>query len=102
MLQKTLLIASIQTKSFWVKLEKIKPTTAIMQNNRIKCNLLNNRSLSSKVVLVNEIISDYNIDLFHLTETWLVIKNMLAINPKAKLNYKSFESFVLSFSHQTF
>ncbi len=48
-------------------------TTAVVvqQNERIKCELLNIRSLSSKTVLVNELISDYHIDLFYLAETWL-------------------------------
>ncbi len=37
----------------------------------ITCRLLNIRSLSSQVVLGNDQISDYHINLFSLAETWL-------------------------------
>ena len=50
---------------------RIKCKTRQNQDRIIKCGFLNIRSLSSKAVLVNDLITEHNIDLFGLAETWL-------------------------------
>ena len=114
-------------------LVQIKPNAILPQNRIIKCGLLNIRSIRSKGVLVNEIISDNHLDVCCLTETWLseleyvslntatppshtnthvprdtgqvgggvaaIFNSSLIISPRAKSNYKSFESLVLNLSH---
>ena len=55
-------------------------TVSVQENVRIKGGLLNIRSLSSKAVLVNDLISEYHIDVLCLTETWLRHEEYVSLN----------------------
>lgn len=50
---------------------KISHSAIIVPDRKIKCGFLKIWSLSSKPILINELISDKSIDLFCLNETWL-------------------------------
>lgn len=65
----------------------VKPTTKF-----IKCGLLNIRALSSKCLLINELISDLKIEFMALTETWLKPDEFVKLNectPPTHINFQS-------------
>ena len=69
-----------RTRAAQNNLIQIKTNTVIPQNTKVKCGLLNIRSLRNKGTLVNEIISDNSLDLLCLTETWLGEQEYVGLN----------------------
>ena len=61
-------------------LVQIKTNAILPQNKIISCGVLNIRSIRHKGVLVNEIISDNNLDLLCLSETWLGEQEYVGLN----------------------
>ncbi len=47
-----------------------------------KLGLMNIRSLSTKVLFVNNMVTDHNLDMLCLTETWLKPDDYIILNEK--------------------
>jgi hypothetical protein len=67
-------LTRIKNSSIPVIIEKDHDTS------HLKIGLLNVRSLASKAVLVNELITDHNLDVIGLTETWLKPDEFTVLN----------------------
>ena len=64
-------------------LKKIRPcySTNNMDNQSdLKIGLINIRSLAPKATLVNELITDHQVEILCLTETWLKTDEYIALN----------------------
>ena len=57
--------------------------------SHLKIGLLNVRSLTSKAVIVNELITDHNLDVIGLTETWLKPDEFTVLNEASPPGYTS-------------
>ncbi len=53
------------------------------EKQMIKLGLLNIRSLSTKALFVNDMITDHKLDVFCLTETWLKPGEYIILNESA-------------------
>ncbi len=53
----------------------------------IKLGLLNGRSLSTKALFVNDMITDHKLDVLSLTETWLKPDECIILNESAPQDY---------------
>ena len=59
------------------------------RTSHLKIGRLNVRSLSSKAVIVNELITDHNLDVIGLTETWLKPDEFTVLNEASPPGYTS-------------
>ena len=57
--------------------------------SHLKTGLLNVRSLTSKAVIVNELITDHNLDVIGLTETWHTPGEFTVLNEASPSGYTS-------------
>ena len=57
--------------------------------SHLKIGLLNVRYLTSKAIIVNELITDHNLDLIGLTETWLKPDEFTVLNEASPPGYTS-------------
>ena len=76
-------LTSIKTSSIPAIIERDCDTS------HLKIGLLNVRSLTSKAVIVNELITDNNLDVIGLTETWLKPDEFTVLNEASPPGYIS-------------
>ena len=76
-------LTSIKTSSIPAIIERDCDTS------HLKIGLLNVRSLTSKAVIVNELITDHNLDVIGLTETWLKPDEFTVLNEASPPGYTS-------------
>ena len=57
--------------------------------SHLKIGLLNVRSHTSKAIIVNELITDHNLDVIGLTETWLKPDEFTVLNEASPPGYTS-------------
>ncbi len=57
------------------------------EKQKIKLGLLNIRSLSTKVLFVNDMITDHKLDVLSLTETWLKPDEYIILNEFTPQDY---------------
>ncbi len=57
------------------------------EKQMIKLGLLNIRSLSTKTLFVNDMITDHKLDVLCLTETWLKPDEYIILNESAPQKY---------------
>lgn len=61
--------------------------TAVLTRTRLKFVFINNRSLSSKALLINYLIIEHNLDMVGLCETWLRPNVSLPLNEVSPPKY---------------
>jgi hypothetical protein len=76
-------LTGIKTSSISANIERDCDTS------HLKKGLLNVRSLTSKAVIVNELITDHNLDVIGLTETWLKPDELTVLNEDSPPVYTS-------------
>ncbi|MGL5597399.1 MAG: endonuclease/exonuclease/phosphatase family protein [Aeromonas sp.] len=73
-------------KSNLINIRQIKPELNL-ETHTIRLGLLNIRSLSTKALFVNDMITDHKLDVLCLTETWLKPDDYITLNESTPHNY---------------